>query len=433
MPSTLRVSASLVLGALALFVATAGRAAGTERASVDSAGVEGGDDSFYAAISANGRFVGFVSRAANLVPGGATDKNSDVFVHDRKTGETGCISLDPAGVDGNGQSSFPVLSANGRYVAFESAATTLVPDDLNANDDVFLRDRKTGAIERLSVDAGGVEGVGRSHEAAISANGRFVAFESEVPTLVPDDGNDRADIFVRDRKTGTIERVSVGGGGSEAHGGSSENPAISANGRFVAFESAATDLVAGDGNGKVDVFVHDRKLGVTERVSLAPAPLEPDGDSTYASISGNGRYVAFQSSATNLVDGDGNTRVDAFVFDRKKGVTTRVSVASDGTEGDQGSFAPVISGNGRVVVFESDAATLVADDGNGDTDTFAHDRKQGVTERVSVDAAGAEVEGGSDLPAVSANGRFVAFESESVELVAGDGNAATDVFVRDRK
>jgi Tol biopolymer transport system component len=374
-----------------------------------------------------------VSRAANLVPGGATFTDSDVFVHDRKTGATECISLDPAGVDGNGQSSFPALSANGRYVAFESGASTLVPNDLNLNDDVFLRDRKTGAIERLSVDAAGVEGTGRSHEAAISSSGRFVAFQSDVPTLVPDDENTAVDIFVRDRKTGEIERASVGPGGAEAHGGDSENPAISASGRFVAFHSAAIDLVTGDGNAKVDLFVHDRKTGVTERVSVAPAPLEPDGDSTYASISANGRYVAFQSQATNLVAGDGNARVDVFVFDRKKATTTRVSVATDGTEGDQGSFSPVISGNGRVVVFEADATVLVADDGNEDTDILARDLAKGVTSRVSVDGLGAEVEGGSYLPAVSASGRIVAFESDSAELVGSDGNGTKDVFVRDRK
>ena len=381
----------------------------------------------------NGRFVGFVSTASNLVPGGATHAESDVFVHDRKTGQTECISLDAAGVDGDGQSSFPALSANGRFVAFESGSSNLVPDDLNMDDDVFVRDRKTGEIERLSVDAAGIEGEGRSFEAAISANGRSVAFESDVPTLVADDENGQADIFVRDRKTGGIARVSVGSGGSEAHGGASENPAISANGRYVAFESAATDLVGDDGNGKIDVFVHDRKTGETQRVSLGIPPEEADGDSRSASISASGRYVAFQSSATNLVADDGSPITDVFVYDRKKGVTTRVSVASDGTEGDQGSLSPVISGNGRVVVFESSATTLVAEDGNASSDAFSHDRKTGVTERVSVDAAGNEGSGGSSLPAVSGSGRFVVFESDSPDLVGSDGNMATDVFVRDRK
>jgi Tol biopolymer transport system component len=402
---------------------------------VDSAGAPGGDDSFYPAISANGRFVAFVSRAGNLVPGGATYAESDVFVHDRKTGQTECISLDPGGVDADGQSSFPALSANGRFVAFQSYAPNLVPGDVDEGDDedVFLRDRKTGAIERLSLDAAGMEGEGRSHESALSANGRIVAFQSDVPTLVPEDENGFSDIFVRDRKPGTLARVSVGPGASEAHGGESENPAISANGRFVAFESAATDLVGDDGNALIDVFVHDRKTGVTERVSLGVPPDEADGNSRYASISAKGRYVAFQSEATNLVGDDGNMRVDVFVYDRKKRVTTRVSLASDGTEGDQGSFSPMISGNGRIVVWEADATNLVPDDQNEDGDILAHDRKTGLTERVSVDSAGAEVEGSSDLPAVSANGRFVAFESVSEELVGGDANMAIDVFVRDRK
>lgn len=431
---TVSSRASFCAAALALAALLAGGAlaADTTRASVDSNGVESDRSSFYAAISDNGRFVGFVSRGTNLVPGGAQFPDSDVFVHDRRTGVTECISLDPAGVDGNEQSSFPALSANGRFVAFESRASNLVAEDNNEQSDVFVRDRKTGAIERVSVDAEGAESIGLSREAAISASGRFVAFESMAPTLVPDDGNGAFDVFVRDRKRGTIRRVSVGSGGTEAHGGDSANPSISANGNFIAFQSDATDLVPDDGNGKTDVFVHDRKLGVTERISRAQLPLETDGESQNPSISGNGRFVAFESAATNLVPDDVNEKRDIFLHDRKRGVTVRITRGVDGTEADGHSVAPVISTNGRWVVFESGASNLVEGDGNETSDVFAYDRKTGRIERVSLDAGGAEADLGGLLPAVSKNGRFVAFESDSV-LVQGDGNETLDVYVRDRK
>jgi Tol biopolymer transport system component len=173
----------------------------------------------------------------------------------------------------------------------------------------------------------------------------------------------------------------------------------------------------------------------TERASLDSAGVEGDNDSFYAAISPNGRYVAFVSRAANLLPGGAATYADSdvFVHDRKTAVTTRVSLATDGTEGDQDSFAPTISANGRIVAFEGDDENLVADDDNGMGDTFAHDRKRGVTERLSVDGAGAQVDGGSYLPAISANGRFVAFESNADALVESDGNLAIDVFVRDRK
>lgn len=420
-----------VLAAAVMLAGVPGRGEDTERASVGSAGNEGNENSFYAAISANGRHVGIVSTATNFFADD-TNAESDVFIHDRKTDETECISLDPTGDEGDGQSSFPALSATGRYVAFESGAPDLVPDDENAEDDVFVRDRQTVATERVSVGPGGVEGDGRSHEAAISARGRFVAFQSSATNLVTGDANVEVDVFVHDRKTGETERVSLSSAGSEATGGS-ENPQISGSGRYVAFESGATDLVTDDANAEVDVFVHDRKTGETARVSVGPAGAEGNGESRYASISGNGRFVAFSSSASNLVPDDENGVRDIFVHDRKKGETTRVSLATDGTEGDQGSSSPMISANGRVVAFESDAENLVTDDANAMGDVFTHDRKRGVTERVSVDGAGVEAEGGSYLPAVSGSGRYIAFESDAENLVESDGNAATDVFVRDRK
>jgi Tol biopolymer transport system component len=201
----------------------------TERVSVDSAGNQGNDHSWAAAISAEGRYVAFLSYASNLVPG---DSNGvgDVFVHDRQTGITERVSVDSAGNQGNDHSGYPSLSADGRYVAFQSSASNLVPGDNNGHCDIFVHDRQTGATERVSVDSAGNEGDYESYDPAISADGRYVAFQSGALNLVPGDTNVEMDIFVHDRQTGITERVRVDSAGNEGNG-ESQPPAISADGR----------------------------------------------------------------------------------------------------------------------------------------------------------------------------------------------------------
>jgi len=341
------------------------------------------------------------------------------------------VSVTSAGAEGDNASVFPSISANGRFVAFYSYASNLVPGDGNGTSDIFVHDRKKGLTTRVSVDSAGVEGNGQSSGPSISANGRFVAFYSEASNLVPEGGNGTYDVFVHDRKKGLTTRVSVDSAGAEGSGSSSW-PSISANGRYVAFNSYASNLVPEDGNGTYDVFVHDRKKGRTTRVSVDSAGVEGNGLSYLPSISANGRYVAFISEASNLVPEDGNGMTDVFVHDRKKGRTTRVSVDSAGAEGNGFSQNPSISSNGRFVAFNSNASNLVPEDGNGMTDVFVHDRKKGRTMRVSVDSAGAEGNGFSQNPSISSNGRFVAFDSKASNLVPGDGNGR-DVFVHDRK
>src|SRR5437660_1328853 len=235
----------------------------------------------------------------------------------------------------------------------------------------------------------------------------------------------------------TTVRVSVASGGTEGDD-ASLGSALSADGRFVAFDSAATDLVAGDTNGASDVFVHDRQTGTTERVSVASDGTQANNVSSYPALSADGRFVAFQSDATNLVAGDTNGATDVFVHDRQTGATERVSVASGGgTQGNRNSggfFAfPALSADGRLVAFQSDATNLVARDTNGATDVFVHDRQTGTTERVSVASGGSQGNGFSAGPVLSADGRFVAFHSTATNLVAGDTNGATDVFVHDRQ
>jgi len=420
----------------------------TERVSVDSAGNEGNDHSWGAAISADGRYVAFFSYASNLVPGDTNGYNDDVFVHDRETGATTRVSVDSAGNEGNSASANPAINADGRYVAFASQASNLVPGDTNDDIDVFVHDRQTRATERVSVDSAGNEGNWWSQHPAISSDGRYVAFVSGATNLVSEGTNGYEQIFLHDRDTdgdGILDEagaiatklLSVEG---NMH---STDPSMSPDGRYVVFASWASNLVLGDANGVVDIFVHDRDTdgdGVfdetgataTEWVSVDSAGNQGNEESRYPAISADGRYVAFASWASNLVPDDTNGHYDIFVHDRQTGVTERVSVSSAGNEGNAISEFPAISADGRYVAFQSQASNLVPGDGSDDYDIFVHDRQTGTTERVSVDNAGNEGNEWSRYPAISADGRYVAFESSASNLVPDDANARDDILVHDR-
>ncbi|MFJ5695519.1 TolB family protein [Arthrobacter sp. NPDC093125] len=302
----------------------------TERVSVASDGSQAsfrslaaGFGSFNPAISADGRHVAFFSRAVNLVPGDTND--GDVFVHDRVAGSTERVSVasDGTQTDIFNESYIPEISSDGRYVSFESRANNLVPGDTNGTFDAFVRDRVTGSTERVSVASDGTQANGSSQRAAISADGRYVAFVSDASNMVPGDTNGTFDAFVRDRVTGSTERISVTDDGTQANGIGSFNPAISADGRYVAFGSFADNLVPGD-TSFYDIFVRDRVTGSTERVSVASDGTQANENSLgldeslrAPAISGDGRYVAFTSRASNLVPGDTNGVPDVFVRDRQ--------------------------------------------------------------------------------------------------------------------
>ena len=338
------------------------------------------------------------------------------------------ISIANDGAQSNGHSSWPSLSADGRFVAFHSEATNLVPGDTNGYGDVFVHDRQTGVTTRVSVASDGTQGNSSSWLSSISANGRFVAFLSWASNLVPDDTNGYCDVFVHDRQTGTTTRVSVASDGTQGNG-SSQACTISSDGRFVAFYSAASNLVRDDTNGFIDIFVHDRQTGGTSRVSVASDGTQSNGDSYAPSISADGRFVTFESEAFNLVPGDTNGCRDVFVHDRQTGVTTRVSVTSNGTQSTGASGTASLSADGRFVAFRSWASNLVPGDTNAYSDIFVHDRETGVTTRVSVASDGTQGSGESRRPSVSADGRFVAFLSWASNLVPDDTNGAVDVFV----
>ncbi|MEI7992200.1 MAG: hypothetical protein WCH93_07200 [Actinomycetota bacterium] len=254
-----------------------------------------------------------------------------------------------------------------------------------------------------------------SYDSSVSADGRYVAFESDASNLVAGDTNGVSDVFVRDMSTGTVVRVSVDS--AEAEGdATSYDPSISADGRYVAFWSNATNLVASDTNGFSDVFVRDRTLDTTVRVSVDSAESQGDLRSSYPSISADGRYVAFWSTATNLVAVDTNGFSDVFVRDLTDGTTVLVSVNSLGVQGNFGSYEPSISADGRYVAFWSPATNLVAVDTNGFSDVFVRDLTDGTTVLVSVNSLGVQGNFGSFDPSISADGRYVAFDSAATNL-----------------
>ena len=417
---------ALVAGVVGVRPVSAARVV-TDRVSVAGDGTEGDGYSLFASISGDGRYVAFESWATNLVVGD-TNATADIFVYDRWTGAVERVSVASDGTQGDASSLHPSLSTDGRYVAFESSATNLVAGDTNGISDVFVYDRQTDTVERVSIAWDGAESNGPARFPSISGDGRYVAFESSATNLVPGDTNANTDVFVYDRQTDTIERVSVASGGTQGNA-SSVLPVLSDDGRFVAFDSWASNLVAGDTNGARDVFVYDRQADTVERVSVASDGTEGDADSLFASISADGRYVAFESSATNLVAGDTNGTKDVFVYDRQTDTVERVSVGFDGTEADGASQDASISADGRFVAFDSYASNLVADDTNGRRDVFVYDRQTNRAELVSVASDGTPSNSDSLAASVSDDGRFVAFDSFASNLVGDDTNAEGDVFV----
>jgi len=276
------------------------------------------------------------------------------------------------------------------------------------------------------VAADGTAGNQTSNESSISADGRFVAFTSAATNLVPGDTNGTSDIFVRDTVLDTIERASVGPTGTQ--GSTSYAPAISADGRYVAFTSTGAGLIPGDTFTGTSLYMHDRQTGDNSRLSVSSDGANGGLESQVPSFSGDARYVAYSSRASNLVPSDTNGTWDVFVRDRVEATTTRVSVADDtGAQGNGSSENPMISGNGRFVVFMSRASNLVAGDTNNATDVFVHDRETGETSRVSVKSGGAQggLNQGSSGRAISFTGRYVAFASSAnlttLEVWGGGG------------
>lgn len=345
------------------------------------------------------------------------------------------VSIGVGDVPADGNSGNASVSSNGNLVAFESDATNLVAVDTNGITDIFLRNVSGGTTVRVSSGVGGVPANGRSHSPAISADGAFIAFVSEASNLVAGDNNGVQDIFRYDVANGTISRVSVnttnGDANSESH-----SPSISSTGRFIAFVSRASNLFGGtDANAQADVFVRDMTGGLTELVST------PDGDtlttgagtSTEPSISANGRFVSFTSTAPNLIASDINNQSDVFLRDTTADTTVLVSATAGGATGAGASDDSRISSDGSLVTFRSTAADLVTFDSNGEADVFLRDIAGGTTTVLSANRARTSVgHGASRGASLSTDERFAAFSSLAPDIVGGDNNAREDIFLRDR-
>ena len=392
-----------------------------ELVSVSAADDPSDGESFAASPSGDGRFVVFSSRATNLVTGDTNDA-PDVFLRDRQTGTTTRLNVGPNGEQVTPPAQIdvpPAISADGRFVAFTSAARNLYPGDINGFADVFVRETTTGTVTLASFAPGNSLAAGGSGSVvATSHDARYVFFDSSASALVPADTNDTEDVFMFDRQTSHVERLSLNSDGEQLNG-FSRAPSVSGDGRYVAFMSGASNLDPADTNSYSDIYVRDRETHTTQRVSVGLGGDAANGDSTDPHISADGRYVTFQSNASNLAPGP---RVgSAFVFDRQTGVTQPV----------RGNH-PSISGDGRFVAYASTAIVYPGDTG-WLSQVFVWDRLLDSTARLSVGPTGVAGNGNSQQPTVSSDGRYVAYHSTASNIVAGDANDASDIFVYDRQ
>jgi Tol biopolymer transport system component len=418
------------MGAL---LASAAAAQTVTRESVSTGGTEGNKLSSDAIISYTGRYLVFDSDATNLV---AVDTNlfRDVFLKDTQTGSLTMISVSSAGVQGNALSSVQrpgIVSDDGQFVAFYSSASNLVAGDTNLVRDVFLRDTVNSTTTMVSVSTGGVIGNALSSGPSMSGDGKLIAFYSSASNLIAGDTNLVRDVFLRNLTTNTTTRVSVSSAGVEGNGESS-GPVISHDGRYVAFYSSATNLVGGDTNAFRDCFVRDLQTNTTTRVSVSTAGVQGDKLSSDPCLSADGRYVAFYSDATNLVSGDTNAVRDVFLRDRQLNTTIRVSLSTGNVQGNARSETQAISGDGKFVAFDSDATNLVAGDVNLVRDTFLRDVTASTTILVNADANGVHGNATSANATLSSDGKLIAFGSNASNLVAGDTNLVEDIFLRDQ-
>ncbi len=439
------VAAVVVLAGVAVPIAGAAKdeTVLVSRQSAGDGGVGGDGASTDPSISADGRYVAFHS-AANNLSGADDDFVVNVFVRDTVANTTTLVSRQSAGDGGagaDGSSFFAAVSDDGRYVAFHSAATNLSTADTDLVNDVFVRDtvaNTTTLVSRQSAGDGGLGGDAASSFAAISADGRFVAFQSAATNLSTSDDDLVTDVFVRDTATSTTTLASRqstvdGGLGGDA---ASDSAAISADGRFVAFQSAATNL-SGVDSGFIDVFVRDLVAGTTtlaSRQSAGEGGAAANAGSLEPSISADGGQVAFHSGANNLSAVDNDLFLNVFVRDLGASTTTLASRQSaGGAGGDANSSFAAISADGRYVGFHSDADNLSAADNNAFTNVFVRDLATNVSTLVSRQSAadgGAGGDAASDSAAVSGDGRYVAFQSAATNL-SGVDSAVIDVFVRD--
>lgn len=428
------LTASVALAALA--VVGAARQAATELVSVATGGAQSTGWSGDAFVSHDGRWVVFSSFGTELVTpdvGGF----ADVFVRDRLTGVTERVTNGVGGVQANYHAQSGPISADGRLVVFASSASNLAPNDTNGVSDVFVRDRVAQSNTIVSLSSTGAAGNGASSRPAITPDARYIAFESQATNLVAasDLNGPQLDVFLRDRVLGTTVLVSATPTGDFPSVGGAYWASISADGRFVAFSALDGSFVSGDFNGVSDIFVRDVVAGTTRIASLGVGGQLGNSGSNFPSISADGAVVAYQSFASNLVVGDTNQIMDIFVRDLTLGTTVRASVGQGGVEAQpssffEGSYVPRLSADGKRVAFLSMSPNLIPNDTNPGGDVFVHDLAHSTTVCASVNSLGVQANLGCGYPAMSGDGDTVSFSTAASNLAPGDTNAQTDVFAR---
>ena len=419
--------ALVAVGVLSIAVVSSAAPATTKRLSVKSNGQEGPANSngYIDDLSDDGRVAVFNSESQLT----GTDDNAfnDVYVRKLKTDKTVLVSVRSNGDVGDAASSGPAISGNGRFVVFNSDASNLVPSDGNSARDIFVHDLRTGKTERVSISTNGDEAAGTGSQPSISFTGRFVAFDTG-SQLSGRDNNNADDVYLRDRKTDKTELVSQTSAGVDASEGSSEYPWLSNNGRFVAFESEADDLVPNDGNSSEDVFVRDRMRDKTTRVSVATDDLERTGASIDPSISSNGNLIAFDSGAAFAAT-DNNGFHDIYVRNVEKGTTTLLSRNAKGASADGASYYASMSPNGRMVGFYSHADDLVGGPQPVDYRPYVYDRRRNKLMMVDRMSSGDPGNANGYVIGMSGDGKFVLISTFS-ELVGNDENTVEDVYRR---
>jgi Tol biopolymer transport system component len=426
----------LMITTLLVCASTTLHAQTTEIVSVSSTGGAVGCDCFGATISADGSRVSYTSNAADIVPGHG-GFGHQIFVRDLASGLNLIASVNASGVGGDYVSQHSCMSADGRVVAFASYATDLVSGDTNSTSDIFVRDLLAGTTERVSVDASGAEAVLPSDWPAISADGRFVAFASRSAMLAPGDANGDVgygwDVFLKDRTTGAVERISVSSAGAGGNNDSSteiRGVALTPDARFVAFSSLSTNLVPGDTNNTSDIFLRDRQLGTTTRVSVATGggqvSAAPSFGSYGVSLSDDGRFVAFSSGSNSFTPLDTTLGFDIFVHDTLLNVTTFESEALPGGPFDRSSYYPSISADGRFVAFQNGGGS------NELWEVWIRDRQTATVERVSVTTEGELGDDDSSYPSLSADGTRVTFASNANNFPPPTTAVNPRVFLRTR-
>lgn len=402
-----------------------------ERISVDSDENQAAGDSYQASISDNGTVIAFRSNAANLVAGD-TNEWPDIFVRDLATGATERVSLTTSGAESSSYSKAPDVSGDGQIVVYEGRSggitTVFVHDRVAASNSSPLPDTTNGSASppnQARVDPR-ISGDG-SFLVFQTRSTLQNAYPGSIRPI-PDDNDTDPDVFVYDLQsapTPPIQRISrlTNGDSLDAD---HRNPDLSTTGQFAVFESFS-ELLPDDANNQADVLHKDRQSGLLQLVSVTSTGASGNAASLEPAISGDGNLVAFRSAASDLVTGDTNARLDIFVRDMSAGTTERVSVSSSGDEANQNSHEPSISNDGRYVVFRSNASNLVPNDTNLRTDVFVHDRDTGTT-AIASRPPGGQADGNSSHPEISGDGRWIVFESDATNLVIDDTNEARDVF-----